>query len=103
MQNSKIQGRGLYINVISSDILHSLFYFQNILILILVDSLQFSCILPGSGLLDPILALDFPTKRDLYNLKWGEEKGEEKKKNKNQPNKQKNPNQLYISFFSLEA
>lgn len=44
-----------------------LFYIQNILIL--VESFQLSCILPGSGLLDPILALDFPTKRDLYNLK----------------------------------
>ena len=50
-----------------------LFYTQNILILMLVDKVQFSYILPGSGLLDPVLALNFPTKRDLYNLNaWGE-------------------------------
>lgn len=55
-----------------------LFYIQNILILILVDALQFS-ILPGSGLLDPIFTVNFPTKRDLYNLKAGEGKEREEK------------------------
>lgn len=47
----------------------------------MVDTLQFSYVLPGSGLLDPILTLNFPTKRDLYNLK-GTRGGEERKKNK---------------------
>lgn len=44
-------------------VLHSFF------ILILADPFQFGYILPGSGLLDPILTLNFPTERDLYNLK----------------------------------
>lgn len=52
-----------------------LFCIETILILILVYILSYS--LPGSGLLDPILALNFPTERDLYNLKGGEE-GREK-------------------------
>ena len=67
--------------IVPTGIPHTVLH-SNISILIPVDALQLISILPGSGLLDPILALTFPTKRDLYNLKWkGAKEWRKKKKN----------------------